>query len=124
HAKSQLFRSAGGNTVFRALVGNTPAYVYCTWPDHYERDGLNQDMSVDAAEGHVDATGVPKIDEGRNGVDDDADRNSVGVDDPGELEPAPPYPYPLRGIEVTIRFWEVETKQMRQASIAADFIPE
>jgi hypothetical protein len=47
-----------------------------------------------------------------------------GVDDPGERETSPPYPVPLRGIQVRIRVLEPNTRQMRQATVGADFIQE
>lgn len=102
-AKSQL---APANAIVPG--GTYPAYVYCTWPEDYERDGLDQNRNG-------------MTDEGRNGVDDDG---VGGVDDPGEWETAPPYPYPLRGIEVTIRMLDPDTKQLRQVSVVSDFLPD
>jgi hypothetical protein len=46
------------------------------------------------------------------------------VDDPGERETSPPYPVPLRGIQVQIRLYEPATRQVRQATVGADFIQE
>ena len=37
---------------------------------------------------------------------------------------SPPYPIPLRGIEVTLRVQEYNTQQVRQASVVGDFLPE
>jgi prepilin-type N-terminal cleavage/methylation domain-containing protein len=88
---------------------------YDTWARSYEKDGDNQDGDVDAN------TASPLIDEASNGLDDDGQN---GVDDAGERETEPPYPYPLRGIEVTIRIYEPGTRQARQATIGADFQPE
>ena len=65
--------------------------MYCTWCDEYERDGFNQ--------GDIPG-GKTLIDEGTDGLDTD---NANGVDDVGELETMPPYPYPLRGITVKLR---------------------
>ena len=70
------------------LKNTNLAMMYCTWCDEYERDGFNQ----------FDKNKNLKLtDEGTNGLDDD---NINGVDDVGELETMPPYPYPLRGITV------------------------
>lgn len=80
--------------------------VYDTWPRSYERDGIRQNNSP-----------LP-IDRGTNGLDDD---NQNGVDDSGEFETAPPYSADLRGIEVSVRVFEFNTRQVRQASIVADF---
>lgn len=58
-----------------------------------------------------------------NGIDDDG---ANGVDDAGERLAAAsaPYPYPLRGIQVRIRMYEPSTRQTRQATVIADFLPE
>jgi prepilin-type N-terminal cleavage/methylation domain-containing protein len=87
-------------------MGNTA--VYDTWAASYERDGLNQN-------------GNGFTDEGTDGLDND---NANGVDDPGERETSPPYPVPLRGIQVRIRMIEPGTRQVRQATVGADFIQE
>ena len=79
----------------------------------YERDGTNQDF---ASEGMATI-----FDEGTDGLDNDGIN---GVDDPGERETSPPYPVPLRGIQVTIRLYEPGTRQVRQATVGADFIQE
>jgi hypothetical protein len=78
-----------------------------TWPFYYEQDGIDQDGS-----------GV--ADQGTNGIDDNG---QGGVDDPTERETSPPYPYPLRGLQVRIRVIEPDTKQVRQATVLADFVP-
>ena len=88
---------------------------YDTWSIHYERDGIDQFTSGAIAPG--------TIDEGTNEVDDDGQN---GVDDVGERETAAyvTFDTPLRGIEVTIRKMDYETRQIRQTSIVGDFIPE
>ncbi|MFO0911894.1 MAG: hypothetical protein U0795_02970 [Pirellulales bacterium] len=88
--------------------------TFSTWPEVYEHDGIDQD-----------ADGL--IDEGRDGIDNDNPAQlGLGVagvvDDVGEEETAPPYPYPLRGIEITVRILDPSTRQLRQASVAHDFM--
>jgi hypothetical protein len=93
--------------------------VYDTWALSYERDGYNQDISTEG--------GSPLVDEGTDGLDNVDPVTGVavsGVDDPGERETSPPYPVPLRGIQVRIRVLEPATRQMRQATVGADFIQE
>ena len=82
--------------------------TYDTWPFHYEHDGLNQD-------------GNAVVDQGTNGLDDDTIN---GVDDPGERETSPPYPVPLRGLQVKIRVLERDSGTVRQATVTANFVPE
>ncbi len=99
------------------LASPTPRYfqfgnyrTYDTWTIEYERDGLNQDSAQDAL-----------IDEGQNGLDDNA---TGGVDDTQESETAPPYPYPLRGFQVIVRAFQNSQQQMRQFTVSHDFTPE
>lgn len=96
------------------------SYTYCTWSTHYERDGANQDDSGAAANNVQYYQGTPR-DEGTDGFDSDGVN---GVDDVGERETCPPYPTPLRGIQVRLRAWDPDSRQVRQASVVQDFIPE
>jgi prepilin-type N-terminal cleavage/methylation domain-containing protein len=82
-----------------------------TWPTYFENDGVSQDSSPPAWK--------TTIDQGVNGLDDD---DQYGVDDAGERETQPPYSTPLRGIQVKIRIYEPQTRQMRQVTVGADFI--
>jgi len=89
------------------LTGSTNGLIYCTWSDHYERDGIPQlGIGTDAA---------------TNGFDDDGVN---GVDDLGERDTMPPYPYPLRGIQVTIRVFEPDSQQVREMTVVQDFLPK
>lgn len=82
--------------------------AYCTWSNHYESNGIDDDGDTIA-------------DEGTNGLDDDG---ANGPDDINERETRPPYPYPLRGIQVTIRIIEPTNKIVRQTSVITNFVPE
>jgi len=92
--------------------------TYDTWSLHYEYDGLNQDPDNDS-----------DIDEGTNGLNDVGglgldDLGSAGVDDFGERETSPPYPYPLRGLQVKVRVYEPDSQTVHQVTVTADFLPE
>ncbi len=108
--------NGGASGVFAGL-GNTQslpslpvtARVYCTWSTHYESDG--HDTNNDGV----------TIDEGTNGFDDDG--NGI-VDDAGEQETSPPYPVPLRGIQVKIRVFEPDSRQIREGTVVQDFLPK
>jgi prepilin-type N-terminal cleavage/methylation domain-containing protein len=93
-----------------------PAYagVYDTWSMSYERDGIDEDGLLG-----LDSSGL--VDQGTNGIDDDGVN---GVDDVGERETSPPYPVPLRGIQVRMRIIDRDTRQVRQMTVSSDFIPE
>ncbi len=82
--------------------------VYDTWTPYYEADGFDQDM-------------VDGVDQGTDGFDTDG---TNGVDDTLERETLPPYPYPIRGMQVSIRLVETDSKQVHQTSIIHSFVPE
>lgn len=95
---------------FRNGVDDTNGYdiAYCTWSPHYETDGIDQDDDGD-------------IDEGTDGDDDDTDGS---VDNRSEREVLPPYPFPVRGIQVTFRLIEEASRQVRQQTLIHSFVPE
>ena len=55
-----------------------------------------------------------------NGIDDDS--NGI-VDDDAEKGNPPPYPIPLRGIQVKIRVFEPDSRQIREVTVIQDFLP-
>jgi prepilin-type N-terminal cleavage/methylation domain-containing protein len=87
--------------------GHTLPRTYDTWSLAYEGNGRDEDSQYGA-------------DQSINGLDDNGDGV---IDDPGEFETRPPYPYPLRGIEVRIRCYEPESRQVRQVTIRHSFVP-
>jgi hypothetical protein len=108
------------SSVLKADIPRDPK-TWDTWSWHYESDGADQ-----RGDGFDKAT---------NGVDDDddgsvdngyADLNADGdFDDPGEhgeVDTSPPYPFPLRGIEVRIRCYEPSSRQVRQMTIRHTFV--
>jgi hypothetical protein len=89
------------------LTASANGLVYCTWSDHYERDG-NPQLGIG-------------IDAGTNGFDDNG---TGGVDDLTERDTMPPYPYPLRGIQVKIRVFEPDSQQVREMTVVQEFLPK
>lgn len=87
-----------------------PYRTYDTWSTSYENNGVNEDIAQDAL-----------IDEGTNGFDDDG---AFGVDDPGERETAPPYDAPLRGVRITLRGYEIDSRQIREVNVKQAFVPK
>lgn len=83
------------------------ARIYDTWSDHYEHDGFDQN-----------GNGI--ADEGTDGFDNDG--NGL-IDDPLERETWPPYPLPLRGIQVKIRCFERDSRQIREVTVVQQFLP-
>ena len=98
--------------------------VYDTWSTHYENAGTftNDPRAGRANNGFDDgtnayydpvlATNVPA--QGTDGV----------VDDAAEKLTSPPYPYPLRGIQVKIRVFEPDSRQVREVTVVQDFLPQ
>ena len=95
------------------LVG--PPCIYDTYNFAYENEGIYQ----------FDASGKIQVKtpggQSTNGLDDDG---SGIVDDASELLTQPPYPVPLRGIQITIRCYEPNSHQIRQVTIEHDFLPK
>jgi hypothetical protein len=94
------------------------AAIYDTGSWSYEHDGIDQDYNnfYDINNNLLNIT-----DQGTNGVDDNLDGV---VDDPGELEAPPPYTAPLRGIQVKIRCFDPDSKQIREVTIIQEFVSE
>jgi len=89
-----------------ASDGKLPVPTYDTWSLHYEYNGEDEDNDS-------------LIDEGTNNADDNGDQLP---DNTPESETSPPYPVPLKGIEVRIRCFEPTSKQVRQVTVRHTFI--
>jgi type II secretory pathway component PulJ len=103
----------GGSSDLSAFAGPGNAKaglarVYDTWSFHYEHDG-------------VDQFGDGNVDMATNGFDDND--NGI-VDDPAEMETSPPYPVPLRAIQIKIRVFEPDSRQIREVTVVHDFLPK
>ena len=99
---------------YKNTAGVGLTQTYCTWSFHYEHDGVDQD-------------GDGLIDEGTDGFDNDTSADSLGygvVDDPLERETIAPYPVPLRGIQIKIRVFEPDSRQIREVTVVQDFLPK
>lgn len=89
------------------LANRTLDQTYDTGSLHYEFNGIDEDDN-----------GV--VDQGTNGLDDNGDGV---IDDEAERETSPPYPVPLRGLEVRIRCYEPQSRQVRQVTVRHTFVP-
>jgi type II secretory pathway component PulJ len=83
------------------------ARVYDTWSLHYETVGAGPNW--------------PPALRGVNGFDDSG---SGVVDGPGDTVAPPPYPAPLRAVQVKIRVFEPDSRQVREVTIVQDFLPK
>ncbi|MGI9459147.1 MAG: PulJ/GspJ family protein [Pirellulales bacterium] len=93
--------------------------TYDTWSSHYECNGINEDEFLEADQG-MDW-------KDNQTIDDPKDPKTVAangiIDDEAELETSPPYPVPLRGLEVRIRIYDASTRQVRQVTVRHTFVP-
>ena len=107
-----------------SLVANAQTFlqrVYDSGCFSYENEGIY----------HYDQNGrvvqPPDVAGGQstNGLDD-GQSGQLGngiVDDLSESITCSPYPVPLRGIQITIRCFEPDSRQVRQITIEQDFLP-
>jgi type II secretory pathway pseudopilin PulG len=79
--------------------------VYDTWSFHYEHDGISRRGGKDRGTDLLDSDGTG------------------GVDDAAERATSAPYLRPLRGIEVSVRAYEPDSRQVQQVTIVSDFTP-
>ncbi|MEI6164713.1 MAG: prepilin-type N-terminal cleavage/methylation domain-containing protein [Planctomycetota bacterium] len=109
---------AVGTTAFQGLgisiqnggtftIGPSTHAIYDTWSRHYEFNGVDDDSNT-------------IVDQGTDGFDNNS--NNL-VDDALERETSPPYPVPLRGIEIRIRCYEPSSRQVRQVTVRHTFVP-
>jgi prepilin-type N-terminal cleavage/methylation domain-containing protein len=98
----------------------TTRRTYDTWSTHYEANGLNEDGDT------VTDQGTDGVDNDNDGAFDEpaSDAEGDGVfEDLGEAETLPPYPVPLRGVEIRIRCYEPSSRQVRQVTVRHTFVP-
>lgn len=103
-------------------IANARAAVYDTWSSHYEYDGLDQDYDTFVDEGtdgfdNLVASASPYT----NTSDAMTGTRYYGVDDYNEQEAVPPYPSPLKGVQITIRVFEPDSRSIREVTIVQDF---
>lgn len=97
--------------------------VYDTWSTYYESDQVNQEqvpfysLPQSSITWLAWQTGI--IDQGTNGLDEN---NINGPDDPLERETSPPYPYALRGVQVKLRIYEPESRQIRETTVTRNLV--
>ena len=114
-------RSGLGGTVVGPNFTPPIAQVYDTYSFHYECDGVRQ-STAPASTGTVIDAATNGFDDNNNGVVDDIVYN--GDPTAGENETAPPYPVTLRGIQVKIRTFEPDSRQILEWTVVQDFLPQ
>ncbi len=137
-----LTMPAGGANLAFGPYGSSNLYnfymLYDTWSQHYEDAGpwnsyinFSETNAIASGSGHF-ASGSNGFDDDGNGtVDDPASPASPAINGsngiaatPGEQQYPAPYPTPLRGIQVKIRTYEPDSKQVREVTVTQDFLPQ
>lgn len=111
--------------------------TFDTWTTRYESDNIIQ-TDLSPMTGVVQINGYKTLyksnapdedtmrysgpaDQAADGLDNDG---IAGVDDPAETDTAAPFPVRLRGIKVSIRIEDRPTRQVRQMSVANEFVTQ
>ena len=111
------FSHSGAKFVDRANTATLLSGVYDTWSTHYESEGAN---GLTGAAGRA----INGFDDAGNNDDGTSESGNGIVDDAKEMITSPPYPYPLRGIQVKIRVFEPDSRQIREVTVVQDFLPQ
>ncbi len=130
------------------VAANYLPQTYDTWSLGYEQNGVDEDVNniIDqGAEGLDDEapfnTAATASNMAPNGIIDDPPQVSVALPQinptastikapsvtllsVGERETLAPYPFPLRGVQITIRVYEPDTRQVREVKVMQDFLPD
>lgn len=134
---------SGYQATITGTAGNrfwTRPCTYDTWCSNYERDGGDSNIQTLTSIVPYIRAFYQRIDEGTNLIDDLMETPGITsatptsltptnplfnglVDDCMERDAPPPYEAPLRGIKVTIRVMEPDSKQVREATVVHEFIP-
>ena len=107
NAATGVFAAVSPKVGYKSNNSQRLTRTYDTWSDHYEFNGIDEDSQYG-------------VDQKNNMIDDDS--NGI-IDDANELETSPPYPVPLRGLEVRIRIYDASTRQVRQVTVRHTFVP-
>ncbi|MDZ4779394.1 MAG: hypothetical protein SGJ19_03985 [Planctomycetia bacterium] len=124
------------------------ARVYDTGSSHYEKDGVAQgpilvqprhwpaqyyDWRVNSWLNPVKPVQVPSGDErGPDAATDGLDNSNVntqlvavgGIDDPSEREAPPPYDAEVKAIQIKIRVFEPDSRQVREVTVVQEMISQ
>ena len=113
------------NRLVSAVLPQFP--VYDSWSIYYEANEFNEDQDANTDEGvdGIDNDSLPVdgfVDDGPLDLNGDGFVNQSN-NERGEQETAPPYPFPLRGIEIRLRCYEPRSRQVRQVTVRHTFVP-
>ncbi|TWT43225.1 type II secretion system protein [Botrimarina hoheduenensis] len=124
--------TANGLAITRIVPGvpamHTLYPTYDTWSQHYEQNGVNEDRDnqTDESIDGFESPGMYPVDTNDAGLIADAYAlaTALGPDDSGERETRPPYDASLRGVQVRVRVYERDSRQVRESIVRESFVPE
>lgn len=119
-ARSRL--SGQAPTASNTTLTAAPAAVYDTGSTSYEQDGINQDGDTETDEGSdgVESSLYDGVDNDNDMTTDEADE-AREVDDEYEQEAPPPYAFPIRGIQIKIRVFDPDSRQIREVTVIQNY---
>jgi type II secretory pathway pseudopilin PulG len=94
--------------------------VYDTGSSHYERDGVDQGFVPNSPRGNA-PDGFP--DYAADGIDNNPSVGA-GIDDPTEREAPPPYDAELKAIQIKIRVFEPDSRQIREVTVVQELVSQ
>ncbi len=118
-------------TGFGHLGAGTPksqlyANAHSTWAGGPQTECVYDTFSTSYEQTRPPGGGSPG--QVANGFDNDGDGvvGDINYTDPtkGDNQTAPPYPAPLRGIQVKIRVFEPDSRSIREVTVVQDFLPK
>jgi hypothetical protein len=101
------YYGSGQNSGLAAAKATVNFATFDTWSQGYEY--YNPTMTA------------AQYNQSNNGFDNN---NNGIVNDASERVTSPPYPVPLRGVQIRIRVYEPSTRQVREVTVAETFLPD
>ncbi|GEM_PF-6992739 len=114
------FSGPGYGTLGQWSAGGMPA-VYDTWTTFYEHDGWDQDGDSLVDEGTNEGNDPNNVSPFPGENMDPHLQNTPDADEAAEQEAPPPYRHPVRALQIKIRVFEPDTRQVREVTVIQAF---
>jgi hypothetical protein len=115
-----------GDGILQAQFGPSDAAMFPgvvqvdRWRNRFDTN-MSTDLPADGSGNVRPQWRRASIDAGFDGLDNDG---VLGPDDAGERETSPPFPVALRGLRVSVRMEDRGTRQVKQMSVATEFVSQ
>jgi hypothetical protein len=94
------------------------------WAGHLTNGFATYDSWSQGYEYYNSTLAPANYNKANNGFDNDLPNGKNGVNDAGERQTSPPYPVPLRGVQIKIRVYEPTSRQVREVTLTETFLPD